>query len=187
MNDVLALILGGGRGTPSVPADAHALQAGGADRRQVSSHRRADQQLPARRPEADLRAHAVQLRVAQPPHRADVSSRHVLGRLRRSPRRRADTRQLRVVSGHGRRGAPGRTALRGLRRRVLSDPRRRSPLSDGLLRADRRAHREPRRHHDRRAAGHPTSTPPRWGSSGSTISARSKASRRSRPRIDWSR
>ena len=55
-----------------------------------------------------------------------------------------------------------------LRRRVLPDPRRRSPLPDGLLRADRRAHREPRRHHDRRAAGRPIATRPRWASSAST-------------------
>ncbi len=40
-----------------------------------------------------------------------------------------------------------------LRRRVLPDPRRRSSLPHGFLRDDRGAHREPRRHHHRGAAG----------------------------------
>ena len=49
------------------------------------------------------------------------------------------------------------------------DPRRRSPLSHGLLRADRVAHRGPRRHHHRGAAGRRRRRHRRWASSGSTI------------------
>ena len=73
--------------------------------------------------------------------------------LRRDPGGRADARQPELVSGHGRRRPPGGAPLRALRRRLLPDPRRRSSLPDGLLRAGRRAHRSQRRHHDRRAAG----------------------------------
>ena len=56
---------------------------------------------------------------------------------------------------------------------------------DHLYRMDfaelhRVAHREPRRHHDRRAAGHAGRRDRRWASSGSTIAGRSPASRRSR-------
>ena len=74
-----------------------------------------------------------------------------------------------------------------IRRRLLSDPRRRSPLPHGLLRADRVAHRGPRRHHHRGAAGHGGRRDRRWASSRSTTSVRSTASRKSRPRTPRAR
>ena len=70
----------------------------------------------------------------------------------------------------------------GLRRRLLPDPRRRSPVPDGLLRAHRVAHRRARRHHHRGAAGDAETTRRRWASSSSTSSDRSSASKRSRTR-----
>ena len=169
MNDVLTLDPRRRPGRAALPAHPHALEAGGADRRQVPAHRHPDQQLPARRPQADLRADAVQLGVAQPAHRADLSPRRVLRRLRRGARGRADARQLRLVPGHRRRRAAGGAALRRIRRRLLPDPRRRSPLPDGLLRADRVAHREraPTSPSPRSRSRPPTR--PRWASSGSTI------------------
>ena len=94
MNDVLTLILGRRARHAALSAHPHALETGGAARRQVPAHRHPDQQLPARRPQAHLRADTVQLRVAQPPRRADLPPRHVLGRLRRSACRRTDARQL---------------------------------------------------------------------------------------------
>ena len=153
MRDTLALILGGGQGTPALPAHPAPIEARGADRRQVPAHRRADQQLPARRPAAHLRAHAVQLGVAQPARRRRLSDGHVLQRLRRDPGRRADAREHRVVPGHGRRGPQGGPALRPVRRRLLPDSGRRSPVPHGLRAAARRAPRSPRRHHHRGAAG----------------------------------
>ena len=140
-------------GIPPLSAHAPALEAGGADRRQVPPHRRAHQQLPARRPAADLRADAVQLGVAEPSRRADLSHGSVLARLRRHHRRRADAGQLELVSGHGRRGAAGGPALQAIRRRLLPDSRRRPSLSHGLRADARRARRPGRRHHRRRAAG----------------------------------
>ena len=151
-----------------VPAHPHAVEAGGAARRQVPAHRHPDQQLSACRTQADLRADAVQLRVAQPARRPDLPARRVLGRVRRGARRGTDAREQRLVPGNSRRGAPGGAPLRRLRRRVLPDPRRRSSLPDGLLRDDRGAHREPRRHHHRGAAGDAARMRPRWASSAST-------------------
>ena len=180
MNDVLTIVLGGGRGTPTVSAHPPALEARRADRRQVPADRHPAQQLPARRTGADLRADAVQLGVAQPARRADVPHGSVLRRLRRGARRRADARRRAVVSGHGRRRAPGRAPFPRRRRRVLPDSRRRSHLPHGLRGADRRAHRARRRHHDRRAADRRRRRARRWASSGSTRAARSSASRRSR-------
>ena len=51
-----------------------ALEAGGADRRQVPAHRHPDQQLPELEPAADLRAHAVQLGEPQQAPRARPTS-----------------------------------------------------------------------------------------------------------------
>jgi glucose-1-phosphate adenylyltransferase len=61
--------------------------------------------------------------------------------------------RLELVPGHGRRRPPGGAALHRLRRDYFLDPRWRPPVSDGLLRAHRVAHRGTRRHHDRRTAG----------------------------------
>ena len=56
-----------------------------------------------------------------------------------------------------------------------------------FARADRRAHRAQRGHHDRRAAGDARRTPPRWASSDSTTRARSPASRKSPSPSAWRR
>ena len=69
-----------------------------------------------------------------------------------------------------------------LRRRLLPDPRRRPPLPDGLLRADRGAHRGPRRHHHRRAAGDAGRRDADGHLPVRRPTARSSASRRSRTR-----
>ena len=85
-------------GHAAVSADPAPLEAGGADRRQVPPDRHPDQQLPARRHPAHLRADAVQLGVAQPAHRADLPDGSVQPRVRRDPRGRADARQPELVS-----------------------------------------------------------------------------------------
>ena len=142
MKDVLAIILGGGQGKRLYPLDPSAFEAGRADRRQVPAHRHPDQQLPARRSAAHLRADAVQLGVAQPPHRADLSARPVLATA--SSRSSPPSRRRRTPTGSRARPTPSaRRCAHFLphRGRVLPDPRRRSPLSHGLRRADRRAHR----------------------------------------------
>ena len=94
MNDVLTLILGGGRGTRLYPLthmrSKPAVPIGGKYRLidiPISNCLHAG-------PEADLRADAVQLGVAQPAHRADLPAGPVLGRLRRGAGRRADAREL---------------------------------------------------------------------------------------------
>ena len=170
-NEVLAIILGGGQGTRLFPLTQQrskpAVPIGGKYRLidiPISNC------LHAGHP-PDLRADAVQFRVAQPSHLADLPARPVLRRVRRDPRRRADAGQSELVPGHGRRGAPGGAPLRAARRRLLPDPRRRPPLPHGLRRADRRARR----------AATPTSRSPRsrstpttrrrWASSASIATA----------------
>ena len=178
-NDVLALILGGGQGTRLFPLTQHrskpAVPIGG----QYRLIDIPDQQLPACGHPADLRAHAVQFGVAQPAHLAVLPDGSLQPGVRRNPRGRADARQPELVSGHGRRRAPGGAAFRPLRRRLLPDSRRRSPVPHGLRRTRRRAHRSPRRHHHCRAAGRRSTTRPAWVSSGSTATARSSPSKRS--------
>ena len=153
-NEVLALILGGGQGSRLFPLTQHrskpAVPIGGSYRLidiPISNCLHADIRrifVLTQFNSASLNRHISQT------YRMDL----VQPGLRRDPRRRADARQPELVPGHGRRGAPGGAPLRALRRRLLPDPRRRSSLPDGLLRAGRRARRSQRRHHHRRAAGH---------------------------------
>ena len=101
-------------------------------------------------------------------------------RLRRDPRGRADARQPELVPGDGRRRAAGRPPLRPLRRRLLPDPGRRSPLPHGLRGAGGRARRpQAPTSPSRRSRCRPT-TRRRWASSASTATGRSSRSRRSR-------
>ena len=140
-NEVLAIILGGGQGTRLFPLTQHrskpAVPIGGKYRLidiPISNCLHADIRrifVLTQFNSASLNRHIAQT------YRMDLFSQ----RLRRDPRRRADARQPELVSGHGRRRAPGGAALRALRRRLLPDSRRRSSLPDGLRRADRRAHR----------------------------------------------
>ena len=148
-------VLGSSWAAAKAPGFFHSrrpLEAGGADRRQVPSDRRAHQQLPARRPAADFRADAVQLDVAEPPHRPDLSHGPVLARLRRHHRRRADPRQLELVSGDRRRRPPGGAPFQAIRGRLLPDPCGRSSLPDGLRAAARCTRRRRCGYYRRRAA-----------------------------------
>ena len=105
MDDCIAVILGGGRGTRLFPLTP-ALQAGRAHRRQVPAHRHPHQQLPQLRPPPDLRAHPVQLGEPQQAHQPDLQVRRLLRGLRHHPGRRADRGEPGVVPGHRRRRAP---------------------------------------------------------------------------------
>ena len=109
---------------PSVSPDRHSVQTGGADRREVSPHRHADQRLPARRHPAHLRADAVQLGITQPAHLEHLPARPFLRRIRRDPCGRADARQPELVSGDGGRRSPGRATLQPASSRIRCHSRR---------------------------------------------------------------
>ena len=153
-NEVLAAHSRRRPGLAPLSADAPALEARGSDRRQVPADRHPDQQLPARGHQAHFRPHAVQLRVAQPPHLADLPHGPVQPGVRRDPRGRTDAGQPPLVPGNGRRGATSGAPFRAPRRRLLSDPCRRSSLPHGLQRDDRGARQPPGRHHHCRATCH---------------------------------
>ena len=186
MRDVLALILGGGR-VPALPAHRASLQAGRADWRKISPHRHPDQQLPSRGHPPHLRPDAVQLGVAQPAHRADLSDGSFQSGVRRDPRRRADAGQPELVSGDGRRRAAGRAAFRQIRGIALPDSGRaiistewttaRWSRRTSVARPTSRSRRTRSRSRTRR----------RWASSGSTGAAGSWRSRRSRERSGFAR
>ena len=106
MDDVLAIILGGGRGTRLFPLTLQALEAGRPDRRQVPPHRHPHQQLPELGPAADLRADAVQLGEPEQAHRHDLQVRRLLVGLRDRAGRRADRGRRQLVPGDGRRRPP---------------------------------------------------------------------------------
>ena len=88
----------------ALPADAAALQAGGADRRQVPADRHPDQHLPPRGDPADLRPDAVQLGLAQPAHRADLPD----GRRSRAASSRSSRPSRRPRTRTGSRARPTR-------------------------------------------------------------------------------
>ena len=167
-SDTLAIILGGGQGSRLFPLTATrskpAVPIGGKYRLIDVP----DQRLPARRHPAHLRAHAVQLGVAQPPHLDHLPARRLLAGVRRDPRGRADARQPELVSGTA-------DAVRQAARHFaqhdaepLPHPGRRSSLPDGLRRDwSRRTRTQRCRHHDRRAAGGPRAPRRRWASSAS--------------------
>ncbi len=155
MNDVLTIVLGGGRGTRLFPLTHHrskpAVPIGGKYRIidiPLSNCLHAGLRriyVLTQFNSASLNRHIAQT------YRMDNFSE----RLRRGPCGRADARGRAVVSGHGRRRPAGGAPLRRRRGRLLSDPRRRSRLPDGLRRVDRIAHRQAGRHHDRGPTGHP--------------------------------
>ena len=187
MNDVLAIILGGGQGSRLFPLTHQrskpAVPIGGKYRLidvPISNCLHADLRrifVLTQFNSASLNHH-----VAQSYHMDPFSHG-----LRRHHRGRADAGQLELVSGHRRRGAPGGAALPAVRRRLLSDSRRRSSLSHGLRAAARRARRSGRRHHGRRAAGDAGGRAGDGHLSSSIATGRSWGSRKSRTATGWRR
>ena len=124
MQDVLAIILGGGRGNRLFPLtlmrSKPAVPIGGKYRLidiPISNCLHAG----LRRMFVLTQFNSASLNRHISP---DLPDGPVLGRVRRHPGRRADARQPELVPGHGRRGAPGRAPLRRLPRGLLPDPRR---------------------------------------------------------------
>ena len=175
-NEVLALVLGGGQGSRLFPLTQHSLEAGRADRRQIPPDRHPDQQLPARRHPADLRADAVQLGVAQPAHRRRptgwTSSARASSRSSRPSRRRTTPDWFQGTADAVRQAARHFARYDADYYLILA--------GDHLYRMDYcelvDAHIDrQRRHHDRRAAGDARRRVGAWASSGSTATARSSA------------
>ena len=171
INDVLALILGGGQGTRLFPLTQHrskpAVPIGGKYRLIDIP----DQQLPARRHPADLRADAVQLGVAQPAHRADLPawtcSRGGFVEILAAEQTPDNPNWFQGTADAVRQAARHFARYDADYYLILA--------GDHLYRMDyaragRRARRSRRRHHDRRAAGRRRRTRRRWASSGSTAS-----------------
>ena len=155
MNDVLALILGGGRGTRC--SRSRTCGRSRRCRSAASTGSSTSRSATACTPDikrifvlTQFNSASLNRHIAQT-YRMDLFSR----RLRRDPGRRTDARTTpNWFQGTADAVRQAARHFAALRRRLLPDPRRRSSLPDGLLRADRGAHREPRRHHHRGAAGH---------------------------------
>ncbi|CAA9301745.1 MAG: Glucose-1-phosphate adenylyltransferase, partial [uncultured Gemmatimonadetes bacterium] len=115
-----------------VPADQGSREARRASRGQVPPDRRSHLQLHQLRALPDVRAHAVQLRVAQQPHLALVRLRPLPRRLRDHPGRGADGLVRALVPGDGRRRAPVHAAHPQRTARPGHHPLRRPALRHGL-------------------------------------------------------
>ena len=119
LDQILAIILGGGRGSAPVSAHPAALQARRSHRRQIPPDRYPHQQLHQLRHLPHRRADPVQLGLAAPPHHPHLQFRHLPQRLGADLGRGANHDQQRLVPGHRR--CRAQAALRDQsRRRALT-------------------------------------------------------------------
>ena len=131
--DVLAVILGGGRGSRLFPLTLHRSQAGRAHRRQVPADRHPGQQLPELRtcgasscsPSTTRRASTS---TSTQTYKFDIFSSGFVSRAGRG----ADRGEPRLVPGHRRRRAPEPAPPRDAPVPRRPDPLRRPALPDGL-------------------------------------------------------
>ena len=172
MNDVLAIILGGGRGTRLFPLthmrSKPAVPIGGKYRLidvPISNCLHAGHA-------SHLRAHAVQLGVAQPAHRADAtawtSSRGGFVEILAAEQTPDNPNWFQGTADAVRQAARHFADYDADYYLILAGDHL---YRMDYARADRRARRTRRRHHDRGAAGRRRATPTRWASSASIATA----------------
>jgi glucose-1-phosphate adenylyltransferase len=187
--DVLALILGGGRGTRLFPVDAASLQA----RRPIGGKYRLIDIPISNCLHADMRrifvltqfnSASLNRHIAQP-YRMDLFSHGFVEILaaEQTPDNPNWFQGRPMPSGR-------RRALLAARRGLLPDSRGRSPVPDGLSRDARIARRPPGRHHDCRAAGAGDEAPAmgifRFDRSGQIVAFEEKARARAAAEIERS-